>query len=266
MILNKVKNGINRSPLLSAIFLPLKKAYWQVLHQAMNRAIRRRFQSREDFRKMVLRMSFVPGATFVKVGANDGISGDPCSDILLANSNWRGLLIEPVPYCCDRLRKNFSDASRFSIAQVAIGPIEGKRTFYYVGQSASENLPALPPWYDQLGSFNKNHIVKRFGLEIAPYIVESEVTTCTLPDVLAQYKIGQVDLLHVDTEGYDLEILKMVDFERCVPQVIFIEHRHLSRENRREMLRVLRKNNYLVRDCGHDYYALNQAARVRRSL
>ena len=36
---------------------------------------------------------------FVKVGANDGVTGDPVSDILLSNPKWKGLLIEPVPYC-----------------------------------------------------------------------------------------------------------------------------------------------------------------------
>ena len=38
---------------------------------------------------------------FVKVGANDGITGDPFSDILLSNVKWTGLLIEPAPNCFD---------------------------------------------------------------------------------------------------------------------------------------------------------------------
>jgi hypothetical protein len=42
---------------------------------------------------------FVSEPVFVKVGASDGITDDPCSDILLASKKWRGLLIEPVPYC-----------------------------------------------------------------------------------------------------------------------------------------------------------------------
>lgn len=58
---------------------------------------------------------------FVKVGANDGITGDPCSDYFLRNQNWRGLLIEPVGYCVEKLKAIYNDDSRFIVEQRAIG-------------------------------------------------------------------------------------------------------------------------------------------------
>ena len=70
---------------------------------------------------------------FVKVGANDGVTGDPCSDILLASSRWKGLLIEPVPYCFNLLKRNFGDPARFSLEQVAIGAKMGEASFYSLG-------------------------------------------------------------------------------------------------------------------------------------
>ena len=66
---------------------------------------------------------------FVKVGAHDGITGDPCSDILLANTQWKGLLIEPVPYNFERLKANFQDSQRFCLEQVAVGAIAGKAIY-----------------------------------------------------------------------------------------------------------------------------------------
>jgi hypothetical protein len=85
----------------------------------------------------------VPEPLFVKVGANDGMTGDPCSDILLANN--KGLLVEPVPYSFDRLKVNFHDSKRFSLELIAIGSTAGKKSFYDVDQAAYDVMPDLPP-------------------------------------------------------------------------------------------------------------------------
>jgi hypothetical protein len=72
-----------------------------------------------------------------------------------------------------------------------------------------------------------------------------------------------VHLLHVDTEGYDYEVLKTLDFGRHAPLSIFIEHRHLSDAHKTEMLHHLRTRGCSVRDCGGDYFAVNEEANKR---
>lgn len=200
---------------------------------------------------------------FVKIGAADGITGDPCSDLLLANTNWRGLLIEPVPYCFDRLRANFQDSRRFSFEQIAIGAPAGVRTFYYIDAKAVESIPNLPAWFDQLGSFDKDHIKKHLGGVLEPFIIECKVRVYPLSDVLTRNKIQDVHLLHVDAEGYDYEILKTVDFAKYEPLSIYVEHKHLSDAKKTEMQNFLREHGYSVRDCGDDYFAVNEKANKR---
>lgn len=200
---------------------------------------------------------------FVKIGASDGITDDPCSDILLANTNWRGLLIEPVPYCFDRLRVNFQDSRRFCLEQIAIGAATGEDTFYYVDAKAIQSIPSLPPWFDQLGSFDRNHIMKHLDGVLDPFIVECKVQVCPLSDVLMRNGIQDVHLLHVDAEGHDYEVLKTLDFAKHVPLSIFIEHKHLSEAQKTEMLHFLRKHGYSVRDCGEDYFAVHEEANKR---
>jgi FkbM family methyltransferase len=169
----------------------------------------------------------ISNPVFVKVGANDGTTGDPFSDILLADVRWKGLLIEPVPYCFDRLRTAFRDEKRFSLEQAAIGATAGEATFYYVDEKAAANLPDLPNWYDQLGSFDKGHILKHLNGALAPFIIECTVKVFPLKDVLEKHGIAEVHVLHIDTEGHDYEVLKTVDFASCAPLAIFIEHKHL---------------------------------------
>lgn len=216
------------------------------------------------FRRYCLSLSrVVPEPVFVKIGANDGVAGDPISDILLADTNWRGLLIEPVPYCFDRLKANFQDTHRFCLEQVAIGATAGQASFYYVDSKANQYMPGLPLWFDRIGSFDRNHILKHLKGRLEPFIIECKVQVCTLSAVLMRNRIQDVHLLQVDTEGHDYEVLKTVDFSKHAPLSIFVEHRHLPRAQKSEMRRILREHGYSIRDCGADYFAVNEEANRR---
>jgi FkbM family methyltransferase len=199
---------------------------------------------------------------FVKVGANDGITGDPCGELFLRNRKWSGLLIEPVPYSFAKLGHIYSDRSRFRLEQVAIGNMAGSSTFFYVSESAKDALPNLPFYYDQLGSFDRNHIIKHLDGILEPFIVETQVEVSPLPEVLARNNISVIDLLHIDTEGYDLQVLKTIDLSTVTPLAIFIEHRHLSTQDRIEMHTILKNSGYVVRDCGGDFFAVQNKAVV----
>jgi FkbM family methyltransferase len=224
-------------------------------------------RERERFRRYCSAVpGFVPDPVFVKVGANDGMTGDPCAAILLAEPRWRGLLIEPVPHCFDRLRATFRDPRRFTLERVAVGAHVGEAPFYYVDPRARESIPDLPFWVDQLGSFDKRHIVKHLDGALEPFIVECAVDVRPLADVLGRHRIQDVHLLHVDAEGHDLEVLKTLDFAAHAPVAIFVEHSHLAASDKSEMLELLRSRGYGVRDCGNDYFALHRRAyrRMRR--
>jgi FkbM family methyltransferase len=244
------------------------------LRNAIKFTLLRRAREKEQrhFRDYCLNLpKLVAEPIVVKIGAYDGITDDPFSDLLFANTSWRGLLIEPVPYCFDRLRANFQDSQRFSFEQVAIGTPVGEGTFYYVDAKAIQKIPGLPTWFDQLGSFDRNHIMKHLDGTLEPFIIESKVQVCPLSDVLMRNGIQDVHLLHVDTEGHDYKVLKTLDFAKHAPLSIFVEHKHLSDSEKTDMLNFLQVHGYSIGDCGEDYFALNekannrlQVARIRR--
>jgi FkbM family methyltransferase len=206
---------------------------------------------------------------FVKVGAHDGVTADPCSDALLENRAWRGLLIEPVPYCFERLRRSYADERRFRLEPVAIGVRSGSAPFYYADEKAREQLPDLPAWYDQLGSFDRDHLLRHLP-GIAPFVVEREVEVRTLPEVLERNGVREVHLLHVDAEGQDLAILRTLDFRRWKPLALLVEHALLSEAERGELDALLADAGYAVEDSGRDYLATlpgadSETTRVRHS-
>ena len=198
---------------------------------------------------------------FVKVGANDGISADPCSDILLQDSRWKGLLIEPVQYCFEALQRNFTDENRFSFEQVAISNQACNREFFYVKAEAFNETPGFPLWLKRIGSFDRNHILKHAtgnpdrGL-LDKYITKSMLEVSTLHDVLVKHNIQTITLLHIDAEGHDHVILNSLDFTRYKPDMIFIEHRHMDNKNRNNLLGKLTGNQYAIHDCGYDIFAI----------
>ncbi|MBP9837394.1 MAG: FkbM family methyltransferase [Proteobacteria bacterium] len=213
------------------------------------------FLFRECCRKL---SAYYSSPFFVKVGANDGLTGDPCSDILLNDRKWRGILIEPVPYNFERLKENFKDHSRFLFEQIAIGKESGQAKFFYVDKIAKEKVTNLPDWYDQIGSFDRNHILKHLNGVLEPYIIECEIEVNSLSETLKRNEIQEIHLLHIDTEGFDLEILKSIDLSQIQPVIIYIEHQHLDNESKQEMLSILSSDSYLIKDCGADFFAYKQ--------
>ena len=68
-----------------------------------------------------------------------------------------------------KLLSNYAyGGARFVFARVAVAEATGVRPFFYVVQKARQDYPHLPDWYDQLGSFDRNHILKH--LEQIPVI------------------------------------------------------------------------------------------------
>ncbi len=254
MSFEKGKNAIKSAPFLYNALLPLVRQY------------RRRGGESERVKQYCASVpDFVPHPLFVKVGANDGITGDLVSEILLASDKWKGLLIEPVPFIFDRLRKNFADDRRFILEQVAIGTKPGQTTFYYVDEKAIESIPDLPEWYDQLGSFDRNHITRQLDGVLTPFILECTVKVHPLPDVLRKNGIRDVHLLHIDAEGYDYEVLKTVDLANEPPAAILLEHKHLSDPDKAELLSLLRRHGYAVDDCTGDYFAVHKKSPLSKT-
>src|SRR4051812_25620205 len=75
-----------------------------------------------------------PNATFVQIGANDGLHDDPVRQHALAH-RWRGILVEPDPVHFARLTSNYAGHSNLTLVNAAVGTGE-EMTFYYIDANA----------------------------------------------------------------------------------------------------------------------------------
>src|SRR6266700_5808911 len=77
---------------------------------------------------------------FVQIGANDGMHGDPLRSLILKHASWGGILVEPVPYAFERLKKNYAGRSNLHFENVAVSDCAGFMPFYYVSEAALNSI------------------------------------------------------------------------------------------------------------------------------
>jgi FkbM family methyltransferase len=190
---------------------------------------------------------------FVQIGSNDGKKGDPIHEFV-KKYKWQGLLVEPVPSIFKRLQENYKGYQGLNFENVAIAQEEGLRSFYRLKENDN---PSMPVWYDQLGSFNKEVIQKHRSQipNLDKYLIEEEVRCIPFMALLKKHSVSRIDLLHIDAEGYDYEIIKMIDFTKVKPAAILYEHRHLSEEDKNECTELLKAHGYKLSIVGADTFA-----------
>ncbi len=200
---------------------------------------------------------------FIQIGSNDGVQGDPIHELIVANDSWCGIFVEPLPFFFERLSNNYGETSRFVFENVAVGPDSPAEPFYHVSERASIELgDKVPDWIDQLGSFDRNHIVKQLDGILEPFIVKSAVECVSYSTLLRRHRVERVDLLHIDTEGYDYEVLTQVDFQQGAPLVILFEHMHLSPETQKDASSLLAHAGYRLLAVDRDTLAVHRNCRV----
>ena len=76
--------------------------------------------------------------------------------------------------------------------------------------------------------------------------------------VVEKSKFKIIDLLQIDTEGFDYEVLKMFDFQLFKPILVQFEYIHLSKEDYENSLRLLSKNGYITIKKKNDIIAIKK--------
>lgn len=157
----------------------------------------------------------------VQVGANKGnTDNDPVWKLVQANLpnslDWSLVLIEPNPYAVKILRETYKDFSNVHILECACGDEDGQ-SILYVDHLDEGNG-------SQHASLIYNHLIKHDH--------KSEVIGLISVKI---HKLGDlidsscpIDLLQIDTEGYDYKVLLGCDLSKFDIRRIQYEHCHLS--------------------------------------
>jgi FkbM family methyltransferase len=193
-------------------------------------------------------------AFFVQIGSNDGEQLDPLRAQILERG-WSGIMVEPVPFVFERLRANYGHLPNVTLVNVAIDAEDGTRELYYLPQSDDEGLPQ---WYDALGSFRREVVLKHeeFIPDIASRVATIEVACLTFDSLCRRHGVRRVDVIQIDTEGYDFEIVRSIDLDRYRPAVLMYEHLHLDADTHRASIEHVARFGYETMSNGMDTLCL----------
>ncbi len=143
-----------------------------------------------------------PSGFFIEVGANDPVTLS--QTYVLEENGWDGILVEPQPACCERLREV---RKRAHVFQAACGAPEQKGKARLCVASA-HGLSALAPY-----TADKEEV----------FTHTLEVDVVTLDDLLASLGDPKPDFLSIDVEGAELDVLRGFDLARHLPKLILVE-------------------------------------------
>jgi FkbM family methyltransferase len=193
----------------------------------------------------------------IEVGANDGKTGDPLYGLISRNNNFRALLIEPVPYLFSKLQEAYAGLDRCVLENVAIDSNASRKPIYFIDPSAESFVENLPPYFEELATFNKSNLIDLLGSKYVGFIREAIVEVCPLSYLISKHRISKVSILQIDTEGYDFEVLKTFPFELLRPRIICFEHCHLSEADRQAAIQFVKSYGFVVEKWGKDYICIN---------
>jgi FkbM family methyltransferase len=122
----------------------------------------------------------------------------------LETKGWSGVLVEPVPECCDLLR---AGRPRSQVFPNALGaPAQRGKLTLRIPVGLSELTQAVD-----------------LSAESAPgdRLIEAELIT--LNDVLARAGVTKLDYLSLDLEGMEVAAMQGLDFQRYQPALVLVE-------------------------------------------
>lgn len=177
---------------------------------------------------------------FVQVGANDGIRFDDLYFTITSN-RWSGVVIEPLPHMFARLTANYLDYPDVIPVNLALHPNLTSEKIYHV---KPQLVQQYPDWASGIASFNRNHLVKNSIRE--EDILCIDVPCKPLMAVIEDNDLLDAEVLQVDTEGFDAEVIKMIDFSRFKPLLIKFEWMNLSESQQNFCVDLLAGEGYRV--------------------
>jgi len=137
---------------------------------------------------------------FVDVGANHPIKIN--NTYLLELKGWKGLAIEPQ----QKLRDLWPQARKTECLPYVIGP-ENIKVDFVEGSESEHELSGVK-------GFNKCQNDQNIVL----------IDQKTLSDILMDKTINNIDYLSIDVEGYEMNVLKSIDFSKFNIKLIGIEN------------------------------------------
>ncbi len=173
---------------------------------------------------------------FIQIGAFDGILYDDLNSTISNNKKYKGILVEPNYDAFSQLLKTYEHRKDdFIFENSAITEKNEIRSMKTINYSHKDN-ENIPKWAVGCGTLLATNALFGYNCTLEQLrsfkdLVELKLVNCiNFSELLKKHNVdyNQVDILHIDAEGYDWRIIKQLNLEVHRPYVIYFEFFNLS--------------------------------------
>ena len=177
--------------------------------------------------------------TIIQIGANDGQRFDILGNFIKKYLPFV-IFLEPIESHFNELKKNYSKNKNLIFENLAISVNDEINQLYKV---KDDKLKYYDEYVMGITSFNKEHLIKH-GIK-KNHIIKVDVQSITIKNLLKKHSIKNLDLIMIDTEGYDGHIV--IDFLKNIQlrPIIIFEYIHIKNIIFEETLKILQIENYI---------------------
>lgn len=149
--------------------------------------------------------------TFVEVGAYDGEFVS--NTVTLADAGWHGVYIEPVPEFVQRCADRHARNPNVQVLHTAAGPEDGATVEMRVAGTLSTSNADMLALYQHM-NWSKDHVTD----QVVRVPSNRLDTLLELAGVQPSF-----DVLVIDTEGWELNVMRGFDLARWMPALAIVE-------------------------------------------
>lgn len=173
----------------------------------------------ENYLSILLKVDGI--VKYLQVGTHDGVMVDPMYGFVV--EKWKsiqGLLLEPIPSSFHKLQKNYLKFPTILPVNVAVHNTKNVMEMFTVN---TKKAHCYPEHVSGMSSFSKENLTV-IGQVAEEDIMSIQVECKTVESILRQYGLLDINLMIIDTEGYDYDILSELNLGIVNPKIVRFEH------------------------------------------
>lgn len=183
--------------------------------------------------------------TLLQIGANDGKRFDELN-YFIKKYKIKSVLVEPINKYFNELKNNYLNCEFVKIENSAVS-IDNEISYLFVVNEKYINR------YDEhikgINSFEIKHLIKH-GVK-KNHIERKKINSLSILDLINKHDINELDLLYVDTEGYDGKIVyEFIKSSKLKPIIIF-EYIHIENKFFNKLINLLNTEKF-------KFFAINE--------
>lgn len=177
----------------------------------------------------------------IQIGANRGY--DDLTELIKEKIINKLILVEPFEEHNKSLEACYSSVPNLVIENIIIHDEINKNESLIFYHANDATVPPEGMGKFELASLNKFHSLGIRQEYRKEGILKRRLKSITINQLFEKYQLLEIDILFIDTEGYDCKIIKSINFEKYKIKNLFYENLHCDVG---ELQAYLESKDYLV--------------------